>query len=276
MKKDTLIDIFKKASLARHFETKVFDLVKNGIIKIPVYLSAGEEYIPATLSTIWKGDSPQIFAQHRAHSTYLAFGGSIEQLIDELLEKSTGCARGMGGSASIQSKEINMYGHDGMLGSQVPIAVGACHANKKPTLAILGDASAEEDYVLAAMGYAATKKLPILFVVSDNNLCVLTEKKIRRSWSITDVAKGFGIEAFECEDCPEEIEKQYNKFSKYPGLLNVNTNRLFWHAGAGIDPEIKKDQYQMQKKLLGDIAIAIDLKIKTEVEELWKKQLEIQ
>ena len=36
----------------------------------------------------------------------------------------------MGGSASIASKEINMFGHDGLMGSNGPIGVGACFAYK--------------------------------------------------------------------------------------------------------------------------------------------------
>ena len=50
-----------------------------------------------------------------------------------------------------------MYGHDGLMGSQVPIAIGACYASKKPTIVFLGDASAEEDYVLAALGWLHLK-----------------------------------------------------------------------------------------------------------------------
>ena len=46
---------------------------------------------------------------------------------------------------------------------------------------------AEEDYVLSALGWAATKNLPILFVVEDNNLSILTEKKVRRVWEMDDV-----------------------------------------------------------------------------------------
>ena len=41
----------------------------------------------------------------------------------------------------------------------------------------MGDASAEEDYALGALGWASTKELPILFIVEDNNLSILTEKK---------------------------------------------------------------------------------------------------
>ena len=46
---------------------------------------------------------------------------------------------GKGGSASTYSTKINMYGHDGLMGSNGPIGVGACFATGKPTI-ILGDA----------------------------------------------------------------------------------------------------------------------------------------
>ena len=79
------------------------------------------------------------------------FGGSLEKLILELLGSPNGCTYGMGGSASIHSKKINMYGHDGHMGTQVPIGTGACFESKKPTIVFMGDASAEEDYVLGAL-----------------------------------------------------------------------------------------------------------------------------
>ena len=84
----------------------------------------------------------------------------------------------MGGSASIQCKDKNIYGHDGLMGNQVPIGVGACFASKLPTIIFVGDSAAEEDYSLSSIGWASTKNLPILFVVEDNNLSILTEKKL--------------------------------------------------------------------------------------------------
>jgi TPP-dependent pyruvate/acetoin dehydrogenase alpha subunit len=56
-----------------------------------------------------------------------------------------------------------MFGHDGLMGTQVPIAVGACFSSNKLTITIAGDAAAEEDYVMAAIAWAGTKKLPIVF-----------------------------------------------------------------------------------------------------------------
>jgi len=271
------LNVFKKASFCRHFENQVYKNVQNKNIQIPVYLSAGQEYTPASIATILeeKNIEPNIFIQHRGHSTYLSFGASPTELIDELLGRKTGCAKGMGGSASIHSYEKNIFGHDGLMGSQVPIAVGHCYSTRKPTIIFMGDASAEEDYVLGAMGWASTKNLPILFIVEDNNLSILTEKKIRRNWEMDDVAKAFKMPGYNIEDNPENIKEFLNNVFEGPMLLNIKTNRKYWHSGAGQDGD-NFDRYENEMKEIGNEAIQIDLENKQLIETLWQQQLEIQ
>lgn len=268
-------NIFKVASLCRNFEEEAFRQVKNNKIKIPIYLSAGQEYISSTISVICKELSvkPLIFPQHRCHSIYISFGGDINKLILELLGSNKGCTNGMGGSASIHSKKINLFGHDGHMGTQAPIGVGACFSSKKPTIIFLGDASAEEDYVLAALGWASTKNLPILFIIEDNNLSILTEKKIRRNWNMHEVGRGFKIDSYDITDDPKEIYKYKKKLFKKPLLLNVNTNRLFWHSGAGRDSSKTFDRYDYEMKKLGKFAKEIDNKAKKKITNLWQKHL---
>jgi len=271
------LKVFKKASFCRHFENQVYKNIQDKNIKFPSYLSAGQEYIPASIYTILeeKGIEPNIFIQHRGHSHYLSAGANPIELIDELLGRKTGCSNGMGGSASIQSKDKNIFGHDGLMGSQAPIAVGHCYQTRKPTIIILGDASAEEDYVLGAIGWVSTKKLPILFIVEDNNLSILTEKKIRRNWEMDDVAKAFKMKGYNINDDPLsiiDVLKDYN--FEEPMLLNINTTRKYWHAGAGQDGDYF-DRYEDELKNLGEEAVKIDLKNKQIVEKLWLQQLEI-
>jgi TPP-dependent pyruvate/acetoin dehydrogenase alpha subunit len=270
------IEVFKRASLTRNFELNVFKNVQNKNIKIPVYLSVGQEFISATLAAIISNlkIKPLIFAQHRCHATYLSFGGSIINLINEILGKKQSYTRGMGGSASIYSSKINMFGHDGHMGTQVPIGVGACFTSLKPTIVFLGDASAEEDYVLGALGWASTKNLPILFVVEDNNLSILTKKKVRRNWNIHEVARSFKMLAFNISDDPDEILKYKKYFFKKPMLLNINTNRIFWHAGAGQDSIHTFDRYKLIKKRIGTEAIKIDKEYIKKIDKEWQKQLE--
>ena len=279
MNKNIKLEIFKLASLCRNFELNTFQAIKSKKINIPVYLSAGQEYIPATLATIIKKNlriKPLIFAQHRCHSIYLSFGGDKLKLINELLGLKNACTNLMGGSASIHSKKINMFGHDGHMGTQVPIGVGACFTSKKPTIIFMGDAAAEEDYVLGALGWASTKKLPILFIVEDNNLSILTKKKVRRNWNMHDVAKSFKMKGFEINDDPININKFKKDFFKKPMLLNIKTNRLFWHSGAGQDDPKIFDRFDSEKKKLGMKALKIDFDFKKEINYLWQKQLKKQ
>lgn len=275
---DYRIKVFKKASFCRHFENQVYKAAQNKHIKFPFYLSAGQEYIPAAIYTLLeeKGIDPNVFIQHRGHSHYLCKQADPIQLIDELLGRKTGCANGMGGSASIHSKEKNIFGHDGLMGSQVPIAVGHAYQTKKPTIVIMGDASAEEDYVLGALGWASTKNLPILFIVEDNNLSILTEKKVRRNWEMVDVAKGLKMEAFNINDNPISLWTTLHNYDfSYPMLLNINTTRKYWHAGAGKDDDYNT-QYEMELHLLGEEAKIIDEQNKLFTEQLWQQQLEKQ
>jgi len=269
---------FNKASFCRHFENQVYQNVQNKNIKIPVYLSAGQEYIPASIYSILeeKGIEPNIFIQHRGHSHYLCAGADPIELIDELLGRKSGCANGMGGSASIHSIKKNIFGHDGLMGSQVPIAVGHCYQTRKPTIVVMGDASAEEDYVLGAMGWASTKNLPILFIVEDNNLSILTEKKVRRNWEMNDVAKAFKMEGQNISDNPNIIYSALKNYNfEGPMLININTTRKYCHSGAGQDGD-NFDRYENEKASIGIEADKIDLENKQLVEKLWQQQLEIQ
>lgn len=252
MTPELLTDIYAVASYCRAFEEQCARKIEAGNIKIPVYLSIGQEYIASTIA-VWCKHSeiePDVFIQHRGHSTYLAFGGDPLRLALELLSSEHGCAGGMGGSASIHCPEKRIYGHDGLMGSQVPIAVGHCHATRRPTICFMGDAAAEEDYVLAALGWAATQRLPILFVVEDNDLAILTKTEVRRRWQITEVVSAFGLVARESIDDPEELYAALNVCRLWPALLNVRTTRLRWHAGAGIDNPTAFDRHVEVKKYL--------------------------
>jgi len=265
--------VYEIATLCREFELSVAEKVRTGIVTIPVYLSAGQEYGPACLAFRYRKYLPgriQTFIQHRGHSIYLAFGGSVEALIYELLGDSRGCSGGYGGSASIQSYDANIFGHDGLMGSHGPISVGMCYANRVQTLCFIGDAAAEEDYFLASLGWASTKKLPILFLIDDNNLSILTEKAVRRNWNIVDVAKGFGIRSFDVSDDPNELLGVLPQVIDSPVLVNVNTTRLLWHAGAGKDGDYFDRHADVGGRLDSKWTSEINENIKMEIASLWE------
>jgi hypothetical protein len=82
------------------------------------------------------------------------------------------------------------------------------------------------------------------------------------------------MKGFEINDDPKKISNYKKYFFKEPMLLNINTNRLFWHSGAGQDDPNVFDRYKFEKKKLGPKADIIDLKLKENLDILWQRQLE--
>jgi len=282
IEEEKLLEIFKKMNFIRNFELEAKKACDLDFIKIPIYLSVGQESPSATISSFFKPDL--IFAQHRAHSVYLAYGGDPDKLINELLGKDEGCNLGRGGSPGIKDPKIGMIGHHGLVGENVPIGVGAALGdNRKKILCIFGDGAAEEDYVFNAISFAFTHKLPVLFICEDNNLSILTKKSERRSWELSDALKGIGMSAVNIPDEPELIAKYVNEFkNNLPAFINCRTCRHLWHVGTGNDgpPEVDRlnifKQELIKKGIKKEILDEIENQTKRRVEELWNRHLQKQ
>lgn len=279
--KESTLTMWRKMCESKFFEEAFANFVretgKSVVVKIPFYLSVGQEAVSAALATVFP--EAILFPQHRCHDIYLAWGGNPEALADELTHLSTGCCGGKGGSASIGIPG-KMIPHDGFMGTQVRDAVGYALESQKACIAFMGDASAEEGYVLGSEGFAATHKEPVLFVCVDNNLAVLTEVKVRRSWKTTDVARAFGLPAFDLEDDPWLIMTTFqNLQGKLPAYFNINVFRHLRHAGIGKDYEPKWDRFQMVKKELENYlgltieAGKIELDARAKMNGIWTRKL---
>ena len=55
-------------------------------------------------------------------------------------------------------------------------------------------------------------------------------------------------------------------------MLNINTTRKYWHAGAGSDGDFF-DRYDEEKKLIGNEADLIDKETEKKIIEKWQTQL---
>lgn len=275
--KEFSLELFRRANFSHQFEKKVAQAWDKKLFAIPIYLSLGTEFNAAALSLVCK--DWRIFGQHRAHSIYLSFGGKPEALRDELLGLSTGCSGGMSGSNAIQGREIKMFGHSGLMGEQVPIACGSAYASRQPVLTICGDASVEEDYIYPSLGWAATEKLPIIFICEDNDLSILTKVEARRNWSPVEVAKGMGIQAVDITDDPWLIAHHVREMSKnLPGFINIRSVRVLWHSGTGIDGAPEWDRYKITTDKIAALGLKSEMdKIESEntakVNGIWNKVL---
>ena len=266
--------VFRKMCLIRHFELHAAQAYEQKLTPGTVYLAVGQEASSATVSMLTPGYA--VFTQHRGHSALLAHGGDPAALRDELLGLESGCCGGRGGSACAQDMAIPMYAHHGQLGESIAIATGYALASKKPTLAYFGDAAAEEDYALSSFGFAATHKLPVLYVCEDNNLSILTPIEDRRNWNVYEVADSMGLATANIDDDPVLIHDTVTRLLKsLPAFINIRTCRHLWHTGVGRDGPPEWDRLDEYRSKVPD-AEAIENRVKESVEALWQEQLQRQ
>ena len=176
------------------------------------------------------------------------------KLRDELLGLPNGSTGGIGGDPChhFKTDKVLMVGHCGLVADQVPIAVGFALATREPVVCFGGDATPEEDVFWPALGWAVTKKLPILFVIENNNLSVLTTIRERRSWGAWEIAGAYKIPSGKLRfDDPWEIIDILAKWKDHlPVYLEVDTTRMYRHVGAGTDEPVAQDRMKVVKTTL--------------------------
>ena len=78
-------------------------------MRCPTHLSIGQESVPVALSCVLNKKDFAV-STHRGHAHYLAKGGSLKKMIDEIYGKESGCSKGKGGSMHLIDKNVFFMG----------------------------------------------------------------------------------------------------------------------------------------------------------------------
>jgi TPP-dependent pyruvate/acetoin dehydrogenase alpha subunit len=156
------------------FEQKVQALWESGEAPSLLHLSGGNE---GQLLDIFKDIRPQdwIFVSHRAHFHLLLKGFPEEPLLQLIREDR---------HMFCYSRELRIY-QSAILGGTVGIAVGVAKAIQESgedahVYVFMGDGAEEGGALHPAALYATGHRLPITFIVEDNDRQVDTSKQTRR------------------------------------------------------------------------------------------------
>jgi pyruvate dehydrogenase E1 component alpha subunit len=251
--KDNLkkIQLYKDLLRIRSVENTIARKYPEQKMRCPVHLSVGQEAIAVGIcSNLTKQD--KVFTAHRSHAHYLAKGGSLNKMISELYGKSTGCAKGKGGSMHLIDLESGVLGAVPIVGSTIPIGVGAAWAEslkktKNITVIFFGEGATEEGVFQESLDYASLRKLPVLFVCENNNYSVYSSLEKRQSYnrSILKIAKSIGIEGVHLDG--NDVLKIYKKAKEVifkmkkkqsPFFFLLDTFRHLEHCGPANDDHL--------------------------------------
>jgi TPP-dependent pyruvate/acetoin dehydrogenase alpha subunit len=229
-------------------------------MRTPIHLGVGQEAIAVGISHALKpGDVA--YSHHRSHNHYLAMGGSVRKLAAELHGRATGCSGGKGGSVHLTARSNGFIASSAILGETVACAVGSALAfkmDRAPNIAVtfFGDATCEEGILYESMNFAATKKLPVLFVCENNLYSTESPLSVRQpeGTELTRRAEAFNLKSYKGDgnDVVEVHRIASNAIAQVrsgqPVFLELLTYRWREHVGPQYDHELGRT-YRTREEL---------------------------
>ncbi|MEL6598633.1 MAG: pyruvate dehydrogenase (acetyl-transferring) E1 component subunit alpha [Pseudomonadota bacterium] len=197
--KEDLLLYYREMLLIRRFEEKAGQLYGMGLIGGFCHLYIGQEAVVVGLEATAK-DGDQRVTSYRDHGHMLACGMDPKGVMAELTGREGGYSKGKGGSMHMFSKEKEFYGGHGIVGAQVPIGAGLAFANKyrgndNVSFAYFGDGAANQGQVYETYNMAELWKLPVVFVIENNQYAMGTSvKRSTHSKTLWERGAAYGIE----------------------------------------------------------------------------------
>lgn len=211
-----------------------------------VHLYSGEEAIAVGIIGALQREKGDCFIGHyRDHAYALAAGSDPGEVMAEICGKATGCSKGKGGSMHICDAERGFYGGYGIVGGNVPIALGLGYALKYQNkdavcVCFFGDGSMNQGAFHETLNMCQLYKVPVLFVLENNGYAMGTS--IERSHANPNLASRVesyamkhatidGQNVIEVHERVSEIIAEMRRTSE-PFFLECRTYRYHGHGAA--------------------------------------------
>jgi len=240
--KAELLEMLSKMLLIRHSEYKIAKGRESGLVGGPVHLGVGQEAIPVAISK-YLTRKDKVFGAHRSHSHIISLGINLKSFFAEILAKSTGISKGMGGSMHLYGGSVGFLGSVPIVAGTVPLAVGTALGDKLKnekfvSISYLGDGAMEEGIVHESLNLARINKCPVIFVVENNLFSSHLNIKLRQPKELTyrfaqandiesKVLDGNNITSI-CKTAEEFISRCRN--GEGPFFIEAITYRWFGHV----------------------------------------------
>jgi pyruvate dehydrogenase E1 component alpha subunit len=242
--RDVRLALYRSMLKIRRVEERIQALYPQGDMRCPTHFSIGQEAVAAGVCRNLRLED-YVISGHRSHAQYIGKGGSLRAMFAELYGKVDGCASGRGGSMHLIDLSVNFLGCVPIVGSTIPIGVGASFGamlqdQTALTVIFFGDAATETGVFHESVNFAAMHRLPVLFVCENNLYSVNTPLEARQptNRTIAELARGHGIRSSQHDGQQVEtvdavtgdtIAKIREKGG--PALLEFITYRWLEHCG---------------------------------------------
>jgi acetoin:2,6-dichlorophenolindophenol oxidoreductase subunit alpha len=241
----TRLGLYRKLTEIRRFEQRAYDLFLQNLVKGTSHLSLGQEAVAAGFGQAMRSDD-FTFCTYRGHAHTLVRGAPMTGLMAELLGRANGILAGKGGSMHLTSAEHYAMGSYAIVGSHLPVAVGAAWAAQERntgqvTVCFFGDGTTNIGAFHEALNLAAVWRIPVVFVCENNLYMEYTpiEKVTAVPNPAADRAGSYGLESLIVDG--NDVDEVYGIATTFidraragegPALIEAKTYRKGGHSRA--------------------------------------------
>ena len=225
----------------RLFEERVGQLVRAGEIDGLIHLSTGQEGVAAAVCSQLRDDD-HVYSGHRAHGHAIAQGASLGRVMAELMGRDTGLCRGLGGSMHLVDVEHGFMGATGVVGGNVPIALGSALAARlrgldTVSVVFFGDGAVQAGHFTETVNLATLWRLPLILVCENNGFAEFTPRSAHTVVErVSDVVAPYGLGRVTVDG--NDVQATWDAFGGFlqsaragggPFLLECLTHRVRGH-----------------------------------------------
>lgn len=249
------LQLYFHMKLIRAFEERVSRLHRQNKILGGVYSGAGQEAIVTGICALLQpGDF--VAPLHRDLGVWLMRGVDPGRLMAQLMGKETGLSRGKDSFLHGGDLGHGIFGSTSMLGSSLPVAVGAAlkfqiKKEKQVAVAFFGEGTSSRGDVHEAMNFAGVRKLPVIFCCENNRYAYSTP--LEKQMAIEDVAtraeaygfRGHVVSGNDLLAVVQLSERVINRVREGggPELIECKTYRYRGHSEH--DPALYRNQEEL-------------------------------
>ena len=238
---DELLDLYERMALMRRVEELAAKAYTQRRVLGFCHLYIGQESVATGAAAATSGD--YWLAAYREHGHALAKGVPARAIIAELFGRATGASHGQGGSMHIFDRNVDFMGGYGIVGGHVPLANGIAWAARargedRVCVCFFGDGAANQGQVYETFNMASLWKLPVVFVI-ENNQYAMGTSMARGSSTPALYTRGaaFGISGEAVDGMDFDAVKQaglkalaHCRGGDGPYILEMNTYRYRGHS----------------------------------------------
>ncbi|SFR78989.1 pyruvate dehydrogenase (acetyl-transferring) E1 component subunit alpha [Sphingomonas jatrophae] len=241
--REELLEYYRQMLLIRRFEEKAGQLYGLGLIGGFCHLYIGQEAVAVGLQSALEVGKDSVITGYRDHGHMLAYGIDPKVIMAELTGRAAGISKGKGGSMHMFSVDHKFYGGHGIVGAQVSLGAGLGFSHKYKgdggvCLAYFGDGAANQGQVYESFNMAELWKLPIIFVIENNQYAMGTsvnrasaeDQLYRRGESFR--IPGIQVDGMDVLAVRGAAERalEWTRGGKGPILLELKTYRYRGHS----------------------------------------------